>query len=75
MRKPPARALAAVIIVHETKPAAYGWSGGGQLLRRRRIWGRRRQDGTSLHAADPELDHSLDTAIDLFRRAGLDYYA
>ncbi len=62
---------AAVIIVHETKPAAYGWqvvrnSNGGALM-----W---------LDAADKDMPmapiHSwvtLDTAREMFARAGLDY--
>ena len=64
---------AAAIIVHETKPAAYGWqvvrsSNGGAKL-----W---------LDAADKNKSMvpiegwiTLDTAKDLFARAGLDYLA
>ena len=64
---------AAVIIVHETKPAAYGWPvvrdswGGANMF---------------LEAADKNLSQSSvqgwithETAIDLFHRAGLDYAA
>ena len=62
---------AAAIIVHETKPAAYPW----QVLRSSdggaKLW---------LEAADKNRSHlpieswiTLDTAKDLFSRAGLDY--
>ena len=64
---------AAVIIVHETKPAAYGWPvvrdswGGANMF---------------LEAADKNASQAAiqgwithETAIDLFKRAGLDYYA
>ena len=64
---------AAVIIVHETKPAAYGWAvvrdswGGANMF---------------LEAADKNISQSAiqgwithETAIELFKRAGQDYYA
>jgi Zn-dependent M28 family amino/carboxypeptidase len=64
---------AAVIIVHETKPAAYGWP----VVRD--SWGAANMSleaadqGKSLSAIQSWITH--ETAIDLFRRAGLDYYA
>ena len=64
---------AAVIIVHETKPAAYGW----QVVRD--SWG---GANMFLEAADKNTSQSAiqgwithETAIDLFKRAGQDYYA
>jgi Zn-dependent M28 family amino/carboxypeptidase len=64
---------AAVIIVHETKPAAYGW----QVVRD--SWGAANMSleaadqGKSLSAIQGWVTH--ETAIDLFRRAGLDFAA
>jgi Zn-dependent M28 family amino/carboxypeptidase len=64
---------AAVIIVHETKPAAYGWA----VVRD--SWGAANMSleaadqGKSLSAIQGWITH--ETAIDLFHRAGLDYYA
>ncbi|MBW8707898.1 MAG: M28 family peptidase [Alphaproteobacteria bacterium] len=63
---------AAVIIVHETKPAAYGWP----VVRD--SWGAANMSleaadqGKSLSAIQGWITH--ETAIDLFHRAGLDYY-
>jgi Zn-dependent M28 family amino/carboxypeptidase len=64
---------AAAIIVHETKPAAYGWP----VVRD--SWGAANMSleaadqGKSLSAIQGWITH--ETAIDLFGRAGLDYYA
>jgi Zn-dependent M28 family amino/carboxypeptidase len=64
---------AAAIIVHETAPAAYGW----QVVRNS-------NSGNKSWLAAPDKDMSmvpiegwisLDTAKDLFKRAGLDYEA
>ncbi|HEY8696216.1 MAG TPA: M28 family peptidase [Rhizomicrobium sp.] len=64
---------AAAIIVHETQPAAYGW----QVVRNS-------NSGNKSWLAAPDKDMSmvpiegwisLDTAKDLFKRAGLDYEA
>ncbi|MDB5733433.1 MAG: peptidase [Alphaproteobacteria bacterium] len=64
---------AAVIIVHETKPAAYGWP----VVRD--SWG---AANMFLEAPDQNKSQSViqgwithETAIDLFHRAGQDYYA
>jgi Zn-dependent M28 family amino/carboxypeptidase len=64
---------AAVIIVHETRPAAYGWPvvrdswGGANMFLERS------DQNKSQAAIQGWITH--ETAIDLFKRAGLDYYA
>ncbi len=64
---------AAAIIVHETKPAAYGWQVVRNSNSGNKLW---------LVAADQNKSMvpiqgwiTLDTARDLFKRAGLDYDA
>jgi Zn-dependent M28 family amino/carboxypeptidase len=64
---------AAAIIVHETKPAAYGWQVVRSSNSGAKLW---------LDAADKNKSRvpiqgwmTLDTAKDLFSRAGLDYAA
>jgi Zn-dependent M28 family amino/carboxypeptidase len=64
---------AAAIIVHETKPAAYGWQVVRSSNSGKKLW---------LDAADKNKSKlpiqgwmTLDTAKDLFTRAGLDYAA
>ncbi len=64
---------AAAIIVHETVPAAYGWqvlrsSDSGSLL-----WLQNRDKNKSMVPVEAWI--TLDTAKDLFQRAGLDYEA
>ena len=64
---------AAVIIVHETKPAAYGWPvvrdswGGANMFLEAA------DKNTGLAKFEGWITH--ETAIDLFKRAGQDYYA
>jgi Zn-dependent M28 family amino/carboxypeptidase len=64
---------AAAIIVHETAPAAYGW----QVVRNSNSGAKSWLDNPDGNASMVPVEGwiSLDTASDLFRRAGLDYAA
>jgi Zn-dependent M28 family amino/carboxypeptidase len=64
---------AAAIIVHETVPAAYGW----QVVRNSNSGARLWLDNPDGNAARAPIQGwiTLDTARDLFKRAGLDYDA
>ena len=62
---------AAAIIVHETGPAAYGW----QVVRNSNSGARSWLDAADKNASMVPIEGwiTLDTARDLFKRAGLDY--
>jgi len=64
---------AAAIIVHETIPAAYGW----QVVRNSNSGAKSWLDNPDQNAGMVGIEGwvTLDTARDLFRRAGLDYAA
>ncbi len=62
---------AAAIIVHETKPAAYGWQVVGNSYGAADMW--QEADDQNRSRVSIESWISLDTAKDLFQRAGLDY--
>jgi Zn-dependent M28 family amino/carboxypeptidase len=64
---------AAVIIVHETKPAAYGWPVVRDSWGAANLSLEAADQGKSLSAIQGWITH--ETAIDLFRRAGLDFAA
>jgi Zn-dependent M28 family amino/carboxypeptidase len=64
---------AAVIIVHETKPAAYGWPVVRDSWGAANMGLEAADKNASLSAIEGWITH--ETAIDLFHRAGLDYYA
>jgi Zn-dependent M28 family amino/carboxypeptidase len=62
---------AAAIIVHETAPAAYGW----QVVRNSNSGNKSWLDAKDKNASMVPIEGwiTLDTAKDLFKRAGLDY--
>ena len=62
---------AAAIIVHETKPAAYGWQVVGNSYGAADMWPEAADQNKSRVRIESWI--TLDTAKDLFRRAGLDY--
>jgi Zn-dependent M28 family amino/carboxypeptidase len=62
---------AAAIIVHETKPAAYGWQVVGNSFGAAKMWPEANDGNSSMLPIQSWI--TLDTAGDLFRRAGLDY--
>ena len=64
---------AAAIIVHETKPAAYGWQVVGNSYGAADMWQETGDQNKSRVSIESWI--TLDTAKDLFRRAGLDYPA
>ena len=64
---------AAAIIVHETRPAAYGWQVVRNSNSGNKLWLRANDQNTSMVPIEGWI--TLDTARDLFRRAGLDYDA
>ncbi len=65
------RGAAAVIIVHETKPAAYGW----QVVRNSNTGAKSYLDNDTGNADQVTVQSwiTVDVARDLFKRAGLDY--
>ncbi len=65
------RGAAAAIIVHETAPAAYGW----QVVRNSNSGNKSWLDAKDKDASMVPVEGwiTLDTAKDLFKRAGLDY--
>jgi Zn-dependent M28 family amino/carboxypeptidase len=62
---------AAAIVVHETGPAAYGWSVVRNSNTGNRSWLERKDKNGSMAPIEGWI--TLDTATDLFKRAGLDY--
>jgi Zn-dependent M28 family amino/carboxypeptidase len=62
---------AAAIIVHETKPAAYGWQVVGNSYGAPDMWQEANDQNKSRLSIESWI--SLDIAKDLFQRAGLDY--
>jgi Zn-dependent M28 family amino/carboxypeptidase len=62
---------AAVIIVHETEPAAYGWQVVRNSNSGTRLWIKSADNNSSVVAVESWI--TLATAHDLFKRAGLDY--
>ncbi len=62
---------AAAVIIHETKPAAYGW----QVVRNSNSGNKLWLDAKDKNAADVAIEGwiTLDAAKELFKRAGLDY--
>jgi Zn-dependent M28 family amino/carboxypeptidase len=64
---------AAAIIVHETAPAAYGWQVVRNSNSGAKSWLDDRDGNASMVPVEGWI--SLDTATELFRRAGLDYAA
>ncbi len=65
------RGAAAAIIVHETGPAAYGWQVVRNSNSGNKLWLVAKDKGMSRVPIEGWI--TLDTARDLFRRAGLDY--
>jgi Zn-dependent M28 family amino/carboxypeptidase len=64
---------AAAIIVHETIPAAYGWQVVRNSNSGNKLWLANKDKNTSMVPVEGWIN--LDTARDLFKRAGLDYDA
>jgi len=64
---------AAVIIVHETGPAAYGWQVVRNSNSGNKLWLVAPDKNTGMVPIEGWI--TLDTAQDLFKRAGLDYVA
>src|SRR5258707_3010945 len=64
---------AAAIIVHETRPAAYGWQVVRNSNSGNKLWLRTNDKNASMVPIQGWI--TLDTARDLFKRAGLDYDA
>ena len=64
---------AAAIIVHETVPAAYGWQVVRNSNSGNKLWLTARDRNVSMVPIQGWI--TLDTAQDLFKRAGLDYMA
>ena len=64
---------AAAIILHETKPAAYPWQVVKSSNGAAKLWLEASDKNRSVNLRDPKLGSLLDTAKDLFSRAGLDY--
>jgi Zn-dependent M28 family amino/carboxypeptidase len=64
---------AAAIIVHETKPAAYGWQVVRNSNSGNKLWLAAKDQNTSMVPIEGWI--TLDTARDLFKRANLDYDA
>ena len=65
------RGAAAAIIVHETVPAAYGWGVVRNSNTGNKSWLERKDKNASMVPVEGWI--TLDTAKDLFKRAGLDY--